>query len=134
MRLSTVRDWLRPRLRRTVTWGVIGLATAQAVAAAPVWGVDSLRKRREPAEGGFPRTDPKAGGVAGSDLTVYTYGEDLFAAMLEAIRGAREFIFFETYIWKEDRKSTRLNSSHVAISYAVFCLKKKKKDNINHCL
>src|SRR3989442_6939886 len=27
----------------------------------------------------------------------------------------------------EDRKSTRLNSSHVRISYAVFCLKKKKK-------
>src|SRR5690349_23187802 len=29
-----------------------------------------------------------------------------------------------------DRKSTRLNSSHVEISYAVFCLKKKKKKNI----
>src|SRR5690606_33533932 len=29
----------------------------------------------------------------------------------------------------EDRKSTRLNSSHVKISYAVFCLKKKKKKN-----
>src|SRR5436309_11408628 len=28
-----------------------------------------------------------------------------------------------------DRKSTRLNSSHVKISYAVFCLKKKKKQN-----
>src|SRR5699024_11348089 len=28
-----------------------------------------------------------------------------------------------------DRKSTRLNSSHVSISYAVFCLKKKKKQN-----
>src|SRR5438067_8701066 len=28
----------------------------------------------------------------------------------------------------QDRKSTRLNSSHVSISYAVFCLKKKKKD------
>src|SRR5690606_41697563 len=28
---------------------------------------------------------------------------------------------------QEDRKSTRLNSSHVKISYAVFCLKKKKK-------
>src|SRR5690349_22326214 len=28
---------------------------------------------------------------------------------------------------KPDRKSTRLNSSHVEISYAVFCLKKKKK-------
>src|SRR5258708_28152729 len=29
----------------------------------------------------------------------------------------------------EDRKSTRLNSSHQIISYAVFCLKKKKKNN-----
>src|SRR5437773_7360505 len=29
-----------------------------------------------------------------------------------------------------DRKSTRLNSSHITISYAVFCLKKKKKNNI----
>src|SRR5260221_2426599 len=36
----------------------------------------------------------------------------------------------------EDRKSTRLNSSHTVISYAVFCLKKKKKNeekkNIKH--
>src|SRR5690242_21148979 len=31
-------------------------------------------------------------------------------------------------VWVEpDRKSTRLNSSHMSISYAVFCLKKKKK-------
>src|SRR5690606_41754760 len=30
-------------------------------------------------------------------------------------------------LFKGDRKSTRLNSSHVKISYAVFCLKKKKK-------
>src|SRR5439155_11524498 len=37
----------------------------------------------------------------------------------------------------EDRKSTRLNSSHVAISYAVFCLKKKKHKkllDIRSCL
>src|SRR5947209_15170769 len=43
-------------------------------------------------------------------------------------------------IWPLDRKSTRLNSSHANISYAVFCLKKKKRqaradirrDNILH--
>src|SRR2546426_6141156 len=29
---------------------------------------------------------------------------------------------------RRDRKSTRLNSSHLVISYAVFCLKKKKKE------
>src|SRR5438067_8839128 len=33
--------------------------------------------------------------------------------------------------FEQDRKSTRLNSSHVSISYAVFCLKKKKKRNIH---
>src|SRR5215208_426855 len=32
---------------------------------------------------------------------------------------------------RRDRKSTRLNSSHVANSYAVFCLKKKMKDSVN---
>src|SRR2546430_16627761 len=35
---------------------------------------------------------------------------------------------------QQDRKSTRLNSSHSQISYAVFCLKKKKKSNyLTHC-
>src|SRR5690625_6240524 len=34
---------------------------------------------------------------------------------------------YQVFEAEEDRKSTRLNSSHVAISYAVFCLKKKKK-------
>src|SRR5256885_12856081 len=33
-----------------------------------------------------------------------------------------------------DRKSTRLNSSHLVISYAVFCLKKKKKYNSGTCI
>src|SRR2546427_7246953 len=41
--------------------------------------------------------------------------------------------FFDTHGWGYgvgvDRKSTRLNSSHSQISYAVFCLKKKKKNN-----
>src|SRR2546430_13382084 len=34
---------------------------------------------------------------------------------------------------REDRKSTRLNSSHSQISYAVFCLKKKKNTQLHHC-
>src|SRR2546426_6727736 len=35
----------------------------------------------------------------------------------------------DTLLHGADRKSTRLNSSHLVISYAVFCLKKKKKNN-----
>src|SRR5256885_2703708 len=34
--------------------------------------------------------------------------------------------------WRRDRKSTRLNSSHLVISYAVFCLKKKKQTSAVH--
>src|SRR5256885_9934947 len=36
-------------------------------------------------------------------------------------------VFFTRFKATKDRKSTRLNSSHLVISYAVFCLKKKKK-------
>src|SRR5438034_11564636 len=39
-------------------------------------------------------------------------------------------LYAEGYV---DRKSTRLNSSHTVISYAVFCLKKKKKEIITKC-
>src|SRR5207253_7649843 len=45
----------------------------------------------------------------------------------EWTRGARDYAGG----WS-DRKSTRLNSSHVAISYAVFCLKKKKTPTLNY--
>src|SRR5437773_8997189 len=34
--------------------------------------------------------------------------------------------------WSQDRKSTRLNSSHITISYAVFCLKKKNYQTEEH--
>src|SRR5688572_31530531 len=40
----------------------------------------------------------------------------------------RVLLVTNTYPPAEDRKSTRLNSSHSQISYAVFCLKKKKKN------
>src|SRR5690348_17784176 len=38
-----------------------------------------------------------------------------------------QVVHFDTHAPREDRKSTRLNSSHPSISYAVFCLKKKTK-------
>src|SRR5256885_7974275 len=48
---------------------------------------------------------------------------------------ARQGAFMDanyTQLMATDRKSTRLNSSHLVISYAVFCLKKKKKYNIRY--
>src|SRR5207245_10675417 len=72
---------------------------------------------------------------------------DLRAAFVNGVRAAgvdvvdiglvtTPILYFATAHWKldgganitgRDRKSTRLNSSHGSISYAVFCLKKKKK-------
>src|SRR5690554_7479068 len=46
---------------------------------------------------------------------------------LTGLDGLKDSAQVKTIGRREDRKSTRLNSSHVRISYAVFCLKKKKK-------
>src|SRR3989442_11849258 len=48
------------------------------------------------------------------------------AVILEQRLGARAGLRLDHVLEVQDRKSTRLNSSHVRISYAVFCLKKKK--------
>src|SRR3712207_8074007 len=44
------------------------------------------------------------------------------------VAGGADAATSELYLLRADRKSTRLNSSHANISYAVFCLKKKKKN------
>src|SRR3712207_7506133 len=65
-----------------------------------------------------------AGGQAGAD------GDgDLEGARLRVERGGR---LLPAGVRPLDRKSTRLNSSHANISYAVFCLKKKKIKNYSN--
>src|SRR3989475_4591572 len=64
------------------------------------------------AAGGGTRRDLFAEGDTGTYLTDAALLETLVRGKLDAL----------------DRKSTRLNSSHSQISYAVFCLKKKKAD------
>src|SRR6266496_82994 len=58
-----------------------------------------------------------------STLFPYT---TLFRSMFEQITMTRPWRRISLHRSHIDRKSTRLNSSHVEISYAVFCLKKKK--------
>src|SRR5207253_3638436 len=63
-------------------------------------------------------------GVADDDVRDFC---GLNTGELHGFVGAKVFCRWKVF---EDRKSTRLNSSHVAISYAVFCLKKKKKKEV----
>src|SRR2546430_5011474 len=81
-----------------------------------------------------------------STLFPYTtlFRSEDFAKVVEAIKTAPEPMLIHCatgndrsglasamYLLLRDRKSTRLNSSHSQISYAVFCLKKKKKCEID---
>src|SRR5699024_11256014 len=67
----------------------------------------------------------QAGSVDESLLEAATFGtsSDDWITPTEDDTAAANTLLGER--WAEDRKSTRLNSSHVSISYAVFCLKKK---------
>ena len=95
-------------LRRTtiltaVKRAVIALGSAQLAAILGLIGIDLWRKRVRPKRARFPRTPPKELAVGDSLVTTYTYGEDLYADMLDAIRGARTRILFESYIVKGDQ-------------------------------
>src|SRR5690625_292782 len=54
-------------------------------------------------------------------------GPDDPCPQITLVGGVGEDVLARAEIGARDRKSTRLNSSHVAISYAVFCLKKKNE-------
>src|SRR5436305_5571732 len=57
---------------------------------------------------------------------------DVGALERHELHGQRAGLQDEREVLRLDRKSTRLNSSHVRISYAVFCLKKKNKCCLIH--
>src|SRR5438034_7629340 len=73
--------------------------------------------------------DPKTGEFVGTDIQQQTERTlENVKGILEAAGSNMHHVVKTTVFLKEDRKSTRLNSSHTVISYAVFCLKKKKKN------
>src|SRR4051812_49699533 len=74
--------------------------------------------RRPPRSPLFPYTTLFRSVLTGSETFIYTGATPTEVRILDAEEIAAPI----------DRKSTRLNSSHMSISYAVFCLKKKKKN------
>src|SRR2546427_2541008 len=72
---------------------------------------------------------PAQGGVAvtvtfdSTSIEAPGMGSGAMGPALDRMRGMKSDVVYD----ERDRKSTRLNSSHSQISYAVFCLKKKKR-------
>jgi len=95
----------------------VGLATlAFGVEAAVVGGIFAARysgRKHRPAAT-FPVLAPVEADAAGDDITVYTFGADLYADMLAAISGAQEVIYFETFIWKGDEVGQKFKDALIA--------------------
>src|SRR5690606_41043108 len=100
--------------------------------AAPVVATLSLHDALPISEGPFtPEPVPMAGSYS-IDPSIYTADDGEYYMYFGGIWGGQLQKYRDNSYDDaneepaEDRKSTRLNSSHVKISYAVFCLKKKK--------
>lgn len=88
--------------RRVAVRLFLGVMALQVVVAAVLVATDAVQKKGRVKRSGFPRPGTFDATVGDTTTTLYTYGEDVFGAMLAAIRGARHRVFLETYLWKAD--------------------------------
>jgi cardiolipin synthase len=80
---------------------LLGVVSLQVLTAAALLVIAALGKRRKH-EVSFPHEPFDEVQVGENTLTLYSYGRELFDAMLEAIDAAQESIYLESYIWKDD--------------------------------
>ena len=88
-------------LLRLVRKVILGVLIVQVLTAVVLLVITALGKRRKH-EIRFPHAPFEEVHVGENFLQLYTYGRDLYDAMLEAIDAAQESIYLETYIWKDD--------------------------------
>ncbi len=80
----------------------LGLILVLQGATVAILTVADRRRRSRSAPTRFPHGELPEISVDNNDLQVYTYGRDLYDAMLAAIDAATDSIYLETYIWKDD--------------------------------
>lgn len=82
----------------------------QVLAMVLLTAVESLRKKKRRTRK-FPVTKPEPIPVGDDQVTVYTYGEHVYDAMIESIDAAQHHIYFETFIWKGDEEGVRFREA-----------------------
>ncbi|MDO4887768.1 MAG: phospholipase D-like domain-containing protein [Actinomycetaceae bacterium] len=92
----------RKHVTTAARWATLGVLGIQAAAVATVTAIDVMRKHRAPQSGHFPHLPPLVTNVGPNETTLYTYGQDLYEAMLADIRNAKDHIYFEWFIVKAD--------------------------------
>jgi cardiolipin synthase len=90
---------------------VLGIVSAPFLMAIGMTLVDSYRRRGKHRAVSFPTAPPSSVPVGDGEVTTYTFGTDLYDAMLAAIGEAQRQILFETYIWKADEVGQRFKTA-----------------------
>jgi cardiolipin synthase len=96
------RRWRRLPVVRTIAWLLAGLLAAQAVTIGILSFVVAERRRHRKPLQGFPHGNYTEIDVGENRVKLYTYGQELYDAMLAAIEYAKESIYLESYLWKGD--------------------------------
>ncbi|MDO5743476.1 MAG: phospholipase D-like domain-containing protein [Micrococcaceae bacterium] len=98
-------------VKRLATRLVLAYLAVQAAVIGFLVVFDAIKNRQRKKRSNFPHPGVFDTPVADSEVTIYTYGEDLYADMLNAIRNAKKRVFLETYIWKSDKTGTRFKEA-----------------------
>ena len=81
---------------------IIGLVVMLQTTVVIILQIISIQRRHTRHQGGFPHLNLEEQHIGENILQIYSYGRDLYDAMLAAIDAAQESIYLETYIWKGD--------------------------------
>lgn len=101
------------RARQAAHRLMAGVLGAQVATMAGLTAAGAIRRRgRRPYR--FPVADPRPVNAGDDQVTIHTFGTDLYAAMLADIEAATSSVYFETYIWKADGYGHRFKDALVA--------------------
>ena len=99
--LPTLLNRRRISIRR-ILLQFFGVFAGLQVFIVLILQVISIRRKRHQPQGGFPHQYLEYVQVGENTLQLFDYGRELYEAMLADIDNAKESIFLETYIWKDD--------------------------------
>jgi len=109
------RPSTRQRLGTVMSRGAVFVVIAQIILMAALTGFEALRKKHRKSRK-FPTSEPQPIIIDGNELQVYTYGQDLYEDMIEAIDAATDRVYFETFIWKSDQWGKRVKDALIRAS------------------
>jgi cardiolipin synthase len=97
--------------RKTAGRLLLAFGATQATVIGGLVALDVVKKRSRSRRSGFPHPGVYGAAVADSQVTIFTYGQDLYDDMLASIERAQHRILLETFIWKGDEIGSRFKDA-----------------------